>query len=38
VPRIYVLSGPDLGRTFEVAAGATFGRAAECAVRCTTRP
>jgi len=32
LPRIYVLSGPDLGRTFDIAAGATFGRAAECAV------
>ncbi len=32
LPRIYVLSGPELGRTFDVAAGATFGRAAECAV------
>lgn len=32
MPRIYVLSGPDLGRTFDVAAGATFGRTAECQV------
>jgi len=32
MPRIYVLSGPDLGRTFDVSAGATFGRTAECQV------
>ncbi len=32
MPRIYVLSGPDLGRTFDVTAGATFGRTAECQV------
>lgn len=32
MPRIYVLSGPDLGRTFDVVEGATFGRTAECAV------
>ncbi len=32
MPRIYVLSGPDLGRTFDVETGATFGRTAECAV------
>jgi pSer/pThr/pTyr-binding forkhead associated (FHA) protein len=32
MPRIYVLSGPDLGRTFDVGADATFGRTAECAV------
>lgn len=32
MPRIYVLSGPDLGRNFDVQAGATFGRAAECQV------
>ncbi|MCY2961997.1 MAG: FHA domain-containing protein [Planctomycetota bacterium] len=32
MPRIYVLSGPDLGRNFDVRAGATFGRTAECQV------
>ncbi len=32
MPRIYVLSGPDLGRTFDVKEGATFGRTAECQV------
>ncbi len=32
MPRIYVLSGPDLGRTFDVVDGATFGRTADCAV------
>ncbi len=32
MPRIYALSGPDLGRTFDVVDGATFGRTAECAV------
>jgi hypothetical protein len=32
MPRIYVLSGPDLGRTFDVGEGATFGRTAECTV------
>jgi len=32
MPRIYVLSGPDLGRNFDVQAGATFGRTAECQV------
>src|SRR5258707_13748521 len=28
--RLYVLSGPDLGRSFEVAPGATLGRATDC--------
>lgn len=32
MPRIFVLSGPNAGDRFEVAAGATFGRANECAV------
>lgn len=30
--RVYVLSGPDLGKSFEVASGAVLGRANECAV------
>ena len=29
--RLYVLSGPDLGKSFEVAPGATLGRATDCA-------
>ncbi len=32
MPRIYVLSGPDLGRTFDVESGATFGRTTDCTV------
>jgi hypothetical protein len=32
VPRIYVLSGPDLGHSHDVQDGAVFGRSAECAV------
>jgi hypothetical protein len=28
---LYVLSGPDLGKSFEVAPGATLGRATDCA-------
>jgi pSer/pThr/pTyr-binding forkhead associated (FHA) protein len=32
VPRIYVLSGPDVGRTYDVEADATFGRGADCTV------
>ncbi len=32
-PEVFVLSGPDVGRSFAVADGATFGRAAECTVR-----
>lgn len=31
MPRLYVLSGPDVGKSFEVEAGAVIGRAAECA-------
>jgi hypothetical protein len=30
--RLYVLSGPDLGKSFEVAPGATLGRSTDCAV------
>lgn len=30
--RLYVLSGPDLGKSFEVASGAVLGRAIECAI------
>ena len=30
--RIYVLSGPDLGKSFDVEAGATLGRATDCSV------
>ena len=33
MPKLYVLSGPDLGRSFEAGAGALIGRGAECAVR-----
>jgi len=29
--RLYVLSGPDLGKSFEVAPGATLGRSTDCA-------
>ena len=32
MPKLYVLSGPDLGRTFEVADGAKVGRGVDCAV------
>ena len=32
MPRLYILSGPDLGKSVDVADGATVGRAAECAV------
>lgn len=32
MPRLYILSGPDLGRTVDVQEGAVLGRAAECAV------
>lgn len=32
MPKIYVLSGPDLGRTFEVEDGAKLGRGVDCAV------
>lgn len=30
--KIYILSGPDLGKSFVVESGATFGRAPDCAV------
>ena len=30
--KIYILSGPDIGKTFAIDAGATFGRAPDCAV------
>jgi hypothetical protein len=32
MPKIFVLSGPDVGMSFEVQEGARFGRASECAV------
>ncbi len=32
MPRIFVLSGPDVGANHDVSSGATFGRAAECTV------
>jgi predicted component of type VI protein secretion system len=32
MPRIYVLSGPDIGRTFDVQDGAKLGRAVHCEV------
>jgi pSer/pThr/pTyr-binding forkhead associated (FHA) protein len=32
MPKIFVLSGPDVGMSFEVQEGASFGRASECAV------
>jgi hypothetical protein len=32
MPRLYILSGPDLGRSVEVQDGATLGRAVECSV------
>lgn len=32
MPKIYVLSGPDIGRTFEVEDGAKLGRAIHCSV------
>ena len=32
MPRLYILSGPDLGKSFDVEDGATIGRKAECAV------
>jgi hypothetical protein len=33
MPRLYVLSGPDVGKSFEIVSGALVGRDAECAVR-----
>jgi predicted component of type VI protein secretion system len=33
MPKIFVLSGSDVGKTFDVSHGAVFGRAEECAVR-----
>lgn len=33
MPKIFVLSGPDVGHSYDVQAGAVFGRADECAVR-----
>lgn len=33
MPKLYVLSGPDVGKSFEVAAGALVGRDPECVVR-----
>jgi predicted component of type VI protein secretion system len=33
MPKLYVLSGPDVGKSFEVASGALVGRDPECAVR-----
>jgi hypothetical protein len=33
MPRLYILSGPDLGRTIDVQSGATLGRAPEAAVQ-----
>jgi predicted component of type VI protein secretion system len=33
MPKLYVLSGPDVGKSFEVASGALIGRDAECTVR-----
>jgi len=32
MPKLYVLSGPDLGRTFEVEDGAKLGRGVDCAI------
>lgn len=32
MPRLYVLTGPDIGKSFALEAGATLGRAAECGV------
>lgn len=32
MPKLYVLSGPDIGRTFEVADGAKIGRGVDCAI------
>jgi hypothetical protein len=32
MPRLYILSGPDLGRSVDVQDGATLGRAVECSV------
>jgi len=32
VPRLFILSGPDTGKSVEVADGATLGRATECSV------
>jgi hypothetical protein len=33
MPKIFVLTGPDVGHSYEVEAGAVFGRADDCAVR-----
>jgi hypothetical protein len=35
MPKIFVLTGPDVGHTFEVQPGAVFGRAEDCTVRLT---
>src|SRR5258705_472284 len=32
MPRLFILSGPDLGKSVDVDDGATFGRAEECSV------
>lgn len=32
MPRLYLLSGPDLGKSFDVAHGATLGRSPDCTV------
>ncbi|MFN0008153.1 MAG: FHA domain-containing protein [Planctomycetota bacterium] len=32
MPKLYILSGPDIGRTFEVADGAKIGRGVDCAI------
>ncbi|MBL8860326.1 MAG: FHA domain-containing protein [Planctomycetes bacterium] len=33
MPKIFVLTGPDVGQSFDVQSGAVFGRADDCAVR-----
>jgi predicted component of type VI protein secretion system len=33
MPKLYVLSGPDVGKSFEVSSGALVGRDPDCAVR-----
>jgi len=32
MPKLYILSGPDIGRTFEIADGARIGRGVDCAI------
>lgn len=37
MPEIFILTGPDIGRSFEVSDGAAFGRSPDCSVRLRDR-